>query len=37
MSIILATHEAKTRRIMVGSQPRQIVHEIPISKIMIVK
>jgi hypothetical protein len=29
MPIILATQEAEIRKIVVGSQPRQIVHETP--------
>jgi hypothetical protein len=32
MPVILATWEAEIRRIMVPGQPRQIVHETPISK-----
>jgi hypothetical protein len=33
MLVILATWEANIRRMAVEGQPRQIVHETPISKI----
>jgi hypothetical protein len=32
--VIPATQEAEIRRIMVGGQPRQIVHKTPLSKIL---
>jgi hypothetical protein len=35
--VILATQEAEIRRITVQSQPRQTVHETPISKNLITK
>jgi hypothetical protein len=37
MLVILATWEANIRRMAVEGQPRQIVHETPISKITTVK